>query len=73
MDEASKEHLYEAIQETLQWIDRTNERIAVHSRQDKPDQLAIEGFEQQKVQLTAQLLELLKQFNIEIPVTNRAA
>ena len=57
--------LFNAIQDTLKWIDRTNEMINLHQSNDA-DKLTIEQYEDKRMEFLEDLSELLKELNIEI-------
>lgn len=64
-----KEVLHVEILHTLEKIDSLNKAIRFHSTMEgNQDKLAIEQYEQQKANLTAQLLQLLKAMDLRLEV-----
>lgn len=58
MEAAQKMYTYQAIQDVLELLDRTNETLALHRAQDTQDTIAIAGYERQREQLLGQLAKL---------------
>lgn len=60
-----KKILFKAIQDNLEWIDRTNDMIALH-RENNSGELMISQYEIQRQRFLLELSELMQELNIEI-------
>ena len=53
---------------TLEKLERLNEAIQFHTAQESIDQLAVEQYKEQKVQLTEDLVQLLREIDLSLEV-----
>lgn len=67
-----KKALFEAIQDNLQWIDRTNEMITLH-RENNSGELMISQYQEKRQQFLVELSELMQELNIEIKMPLKKA
>jgi hypothetical protein len=61
-----KKILFQTIQDNLEWIDRTDEMIALHRKNDS-GQFMIIQYEEKRREFLEELAELLSELNIKIP------
>jgi len=67
------DYSFEAIQDILLRIGRINNLIRLHKEEGSKDDLSLKSWLKMKKQLSSELANLLKDFNIEISIRAKAA
>ncbi|MCW3109683.1 MAG: hypothetical protein JWQ09_4189 [Segetibacter sp.] len=73
MSLAEKNNIQNAVKDLLDLIDKANEMISLHESQLNINEIALSGYQHQRLQFLQQLNELLSNYKLHVDLNNKAA